>query len=181
MSICGTNAGYQKHCINKTEKCQPCKDAHKKYLKEYYSENSQIIKLKRKSNYILNSEKEKLNRRNYYIKNSEKEKIRERLYKKKNPHVKRESERRRRALKKNNVVEKYKESQVLELYGWICHICKKAIDPAASRLAGIGNWESGLHIDHLIPISKGGEDSLSNVRPSHASCNLKKHAKSLSK
>jgi 5-methylcytosine-specific restriction endonuclease McrA len=31
-----------------------------------------------------------------------------------------------------------------------------------------------LHIDHVIPISKGGTDTLDNVRPSHAKCNLSK-------
>jgi 5-methylcytosine-specific restriction endonuclease McrA len=44
----------------------------------------------------------------------------------------------------------------------------------ASRKVGSKNWEKSLHIDHLIPISKGGSDTLENVRPTHALCNLKK-------
>jgi len=181
MSICGTNAGYQKHCVDKTEKCQPCKEAHSEYITKYYLKNSENIKQKRKDNYIKNREKEKESVRIWRINNLEYNREYQRKHKKLNPHIKRESERRRRTLKKNGNVQKYKESEVLDLYGWVCHICNGSINPAASRSAGIGDWELGLHIDHLIPISKGGEDSLSNVRPSHAVCNLKKHAKPLSK
>ncbi len=36
-----------------------------------------------------------------------------------------------------------------------------------------------LHIDHIVPISKGGADCISNVVPSCAYCNLSKKAKDL--
>lgn len=39
------------------------------------------------------------------------------------------------------------------------------------------NWQNGLHIDHVIPIAKGGADMLVNVRPAHAMCNVRKNAK----
>jgi len=39
----------------------------------------------------------------------------------------------------------------------------------------------GLHIDHVMPLSKGGPDTLENVRPAHGSCNVKKQANPLSK
>jgi len=32
---CGTRAGYMEHIKFKTEKCQPCKDAHAAYKREY--------------------------------------------------------------------------------------------------------------------------------------------------
>ena len=37
--------------------------------------------------------------------------------------------------------------------------------------------ESGLHIEHFIDIALGGPDTLENVRPSHAWCNLTKAPK----
>jgi len=83
--------------------------------------------------------------------------------------------RRREALKNNAIVEKYIDLDVINLYGSICHICNKKIDLSASRRCGIGyNWQNGLHIDHVIPIIMGGSDTLDNVRPSHAICNIKK-------
>jgi 5-methylcytosine-specific restriction endonuclease McrA len=33
-----------------------------------------------------------------------------------------------------------------------------------------------LHIDHVYPLSKGGLDTLENVRPSHGKCNIVKWA-----
>lgn len=87
----------------------------------------------------------------------------------------REYDRKRRALKLNNGFEKYSEDQILSIYGTSCHICNKDIDLNAPRRVGADDgWEQGLHIDHLIPISMGGPDTLENVRPSHAICNLKK-------
>jgi len=39
-------------------------------------------------------------------------------------------------------------------------------------------WHSpGLQIDHVIPIVKGGPDTLNNVRPAHGLCNIKKKDK----
>jgi 5-methylcytosine-specific restriction endonuclease McrA len=79
--------------------------------------------------------------------------------------------------KRANGYELYTESQVLETYGTTCHLCGLAIDLELPRRAGIDGWEQGLHIDHLIPVSKGGPDTLENVRPAHGLCNLKKNNK----
>jgi 5-methylcytosine-specific restriction endonuclease McrA len=70
----------------------------------------------------------------------------------------------------------YNELQVIATYGGNCYMCGLAIDFMAPRKAGIPGWEIGLHIDHLVPISKGGPDVLENVRPSHGLCNLQKYA-----
>jgi 5-methylcytosine-specific restriction endonuclease McrA len=85
--------------------------------------------------------------------------------------------RRKRAKKKANGWERYTEAQVLELHGAVCHICGDPIDLSLSRRIGTKNWEMGLHIDHVIPISKGGPDKLSNVKPSHGRCNISKSDK----
>lgn len=66
---------------------------------------------------------------------------------------------------------------VIDTYGSDCHLCDKPIDLKASRKVGASEWEMSLHIDHVIPLSKGGDDTLENVRPSHAQCNLMKSAK----
>jgi 5-methylcytosine-specific restriction endonuclease McrA len=56
-------------------------------------------------------------------------------------------------------------------------LCNTAVDLNAPRKSGIPGWEKGLHIDHFIPVSKGGPDTLNNVRPTHGLCNIRKHAK----
>ena len=181
MDKCGTNAGYQRHCLDKTDKCEPCKKAHSDYLKKYYLKNSTKLKLNRKEKYIENAEYEKENARQWRLNNLEYNREYQRKHKKENPHLKRESERRRRAKRFENGFEMYKESTVLEIYGSNCHICLSPIDLLAPRQPGLNGWEMGLHIDHVVPLSKGGPDTIENVRPAHGACNVKKHAKTLSK
>lgn len=66
---------------------------------------------------------------------------------------------------------------VINTYGMGCYICGKEIDLNAPRKVGVPGWEMGFHVDHIIPISKGGLDKLENVRPVHAYCNQRKGAK----
>lgn len=70
----------------------------------------------------------------------------------------------------------YNDQDVLDLYGTDCHICGEPINLNAPRGCGPEGWELGLHIDHLIPLANGGDDTIENVRPSHGLCNVKKGA-----
>ena len=72
--------------------------------------------------------------------------------------------------------EPYNRQDVLAKYGTICHLCGYPIDIHISRKIGQEGWERSLHVDHIIPLSKGGEDTIRNVRPSHAKCNMLKGA-----
>lgn len=57
---------------------------------------------------------------------------------------------------------------ILERDGMVCHICGGDIPSL-----------SDLHFDHVFPLSKGGAHSYDNIKPSHASCNMRKGAKIL--
>jgi 5-methylcytosine-specific restriction endonuclease McrA len=83
----------------------------------------------------------------------------------------------RRARYYGSVRKPYTVREVLETYGTSCHICSEPINLEAPRQVGLSGWEKGLHLDHLIPLSKGGEDTLDNIRPSHGQCNIIKWAK----
>ena len=52
--------------------------------------------------------------------------------------------------------------QVIERDGLVCGLC------------GGGVEEDDIHIDHIIPVSKGGKDMLDNLQVSHSTCNLRK-------
>ena len=72
---------------------------------------------------------------------------------------------RRRAHKKNApVVENVNRSVVFERDKGICGICGLLVDPA--------DW----HLDHVVPLSKGGKHSYENTRVTHPRCNLRKGA-----
>jgi 5-methylcytosine-specific restriction endonuclease McrA len=79
-------------------------------------------------------------------------------------------------LRKGAIQKPYTHKQVLDIFGANCHICKEPIDLQATRMTGRPGWERGLHIDHVIPLSKGGDDTLENVKPSHGRCNVEKSA-----
>ena len=70
----------------------------------------------------------------------------------------------------------YSDADVLSTYGLDCHICQTPIDLNAPRQVGQDGWEKGLHIDHVYPLSKGGLDTIENVKPSHGKCNIVKWA-----
>lgn len=84
--------------------------------------------------------------------------------------------RRNRARRNNVDYGYYTDQDVLDTYGTNCHICNEAIDFEAPRQCGRPGWELGFHVDHVHPISKGGVDTLENVRPAHGKCNIIKWA-----
>lgn len=131
----------------------------KHYNAQYFKENKEFILISHK---------------NYYKKNQEKMKKWRRDYHKMHPEV----SRRNKLVRKNREnfkYRQYKDSEVLDLYGSDCYICLSPIDLKAPRRTGKPGWENGLHIDHLVPVSFGGLDTIDNVRPAHGLCNLHKY------
>lgn len=147
------------------KKCERARNAEN--TARYRSKNRESLKQAARTRYQENREEEA-------------RKARERRARNPEPHREavRKSSRRRRAIKRGVESSPYLESEVLDLYGTDCHLCQLPIDLTAPRHASKGkNWEFGLHVDHLIPLSKGGVDSLDNVRPAHAVCNQRKYNK----
>lgn len=169
-----------------------CKACSKAYADIYRKKNVKMLNEKGKSYRENNTNKIKESRKKHYKKNKDaitksneqwrkanKEKVREfqRIWRQNHPEIFRASRRRRRIKEKNIISTPYTESQVISTYGINCNICGLAIDFNAPRQTGKKGWENGLHIDHLIPISKYGPDTLENVRPTHGLCNIKKSSK----
>lgn len=60
-------------------------------------------------------------------------------------------------------------TEVFDAHEWICHLCGGSIDRRATR----DDWLR-VTLDHVVPLSKGGEHVRSNVRPAHWKCNMEK-------
>jgi HNH endonuclease len=81
---------------------------------------------------------------------------------------------RRRALMLNTQVGKVDYSHILELHGYVCHICSKPIDPDAKKRSS-----QCLSFDHVIPLKPRpgepqGTHTEENLLPSHHGCNVRK-------
>lgn len=163
---CGTISGYATHRAKKEIICEDCRNVHSAYMREYRQKNKEKMTELRKSWAERNPEKMLESSRKYRRNNLEKR----RQLDIRNKH-------RRRARTLNNGFEIYTEKQIIDLYGIICYLCNLEIDMKAPRSCKEKGWELGLQIDHVVPIAKGGGDTLDNVRPSHGICNIRKGSK----
>lgn len=68
----------------------------------------------------------------------------------------------RRARKRDQFIEFVDVSVVWERDSGICHICREPAD--------LDNW----HLEHIVPLARGGEHSYANTAVSHPGCNLRK-------
>lgn len=77
-----------------------------------------------------------------------------------------------RSRKRSATVEFFLHSEIFERDGWVCQICDRHVDRALK-------WPHSLSasLDHVIPISKGGDHSRANVQLAHVICNLRKSAR----
>lgn len=78
----------------------------------------------------------------------------------------------RRALKLGVNHEPYSNNYVFERDNWICGICGRKINKRLKHPNPLSP-----SVDHIIPLTKGGNDSLINVQAAHLRCNLGKHNK----
>lgn len=77
-------------------------------------------------------------------------------------------------------IEEIDLSALIERDGGICHICGKKVSDRVKFGGSRGKGEDRTmypSVDHIVPISRGGEHVWSNVKLAHLSCNAKKGAK----
>jgi len=72
---------------------------------------------------------------------------------------------RRLARKRSVTIENVSRAVVYERDAGRCHICGRKVNP--------NRW----HLEHLVPLARGGEHSYQNVAVSHPTCNLRKYTK----
>ena len=88
--------------------------------------------------------------------------------------------RREKRLQKAETDGAVKIKAVYERDNGICYICGRKCDFNDWGVSKIGRWTAGSTyptIDHVVPISKGGNDTLDNVRLACWKCNMSKGAK----
>ena len=134
-----------------------CKDCKAKWSSKYYSENRAVIRGYQAKYRTANREKAKRASRDWYVRNRETMRERHASYRSENPQVYWESNYRQRAVRYGftPVVESFTRADLIARWGDACAHCG-------------GGWDS---LDHFpVPVSRGGEHTLDNCRPSCMDC-----------
>lgn len=155
-----------------------CKDCQKAYNKNWAENNPEHrAEINKKSSLKNRDKRLEKNKARYRATPIEKIRAKAVLYREKqrevmkryraaHPDKVRELERKRRALE-NSSTGNFTQAEFKELcvyYGNICLCCRKSMPLVA---------------DHVIPLIKGGSNSIENIQPLCFSCNAKKYTKTI--
>ena len=80
----------------------------------------------------------------------------------------------RERLKPGAIQAYYSRDTILKRDDYTCYLCGGKVDLNAAHNMKEDGWELYPHLDHVIPLSKGGDDTPDNVRTTHAKCNMAK-------
>ena len=138
-----------------------CKACARERNKKWHEENKEQQREYKKKYYEENKEQVLERNKKYYKENKEKELERYKKYYEENPHIRRAKSQRRRARKKAALPHLSKND----------NLALKLLSEEASMLGE--SW----HLDHIVPLSKGGLHHPDNLQIVRASYNLSKSNK----
>ena len=126
----------------------------------YRSKNSERYKSARQERYAANPEPTKVRARNWYLSNLERARATNKAW-----YLNNQDKVHRSRVKRRLNLELASVGPV-DISGLIaaCETCYLCSDPLVGE----------VHVDHVIPLSKGGAHSYGNLKPTHARCNLRK-------
>lgn len=130
------------------------------YRKKYDSEHK-----KERAEYQKRHRKETGYGKKHYQKN--KERYAENARKRRLSGSRKDSDKKRTALIRGAKAEKFSFNDVCERCGWVCQICGKRVD---KNLKYPDPMSASL--DHIVPLSCGGEHTKANSQLAHLVCNI---------
>lgn len=137
----------------------------------YYSRNKLKVLARVKKRYELKKESIKQYSREYYYKNKDRHRENMKQWKLANPDrakkLHADVQARRRAKLRAVKSDGYERLYIFHRFAGICIVCDEDIN-----LELLFPHPDSFTIHHLIPISKGGDNTRNNVAPAHFKCNL---------
>ncbi len=168
--------------------CATCNNIRSKNrIKKWRQENKELSLQKHKDWVLANPEKMKeclkksrtkhkdkmrVKRQKIYRDNKEFFQEKSREWRKNNPHKVKEIAH-RRICQLSKIEGKHTAKQIRELFNKQQCKCANCI----SCITLTPKMPNTLHLDHIMPISKGGTNNISNIQLLCKDCNLRKHAK----
>ncbi len=135
----------------------------------WYSKNKDKVRAAGRRRYASDPEQARNKRRALYQKYPEREREKSKKYRKSNPIKRRAAEAVRRT-RKNNSVGRYTEKDVLKMLEQQDNKCRYCGDSIVNK----------YEVDHIVPLSRGGSNDLSNLVIACQPCNGSKHNKLIS-
>jgi 5-methylcytosine-specific restriction endonuclease McrA len=138
--------------------------------KIYREKNADAIRQRTRENYAANSEVYRERQKANRLRDPEKHREKSRLYKLANPDVVAAGNRKRKAMKKG-ATGTHTACDVMSIFDGqrgLCANCKKKLFRSGAKK---------FHVDHVMPLAKGGSNDKYNLQLLCPSCNLSKHSK----
>jgi 5-methylcytosine-specific restriction endonuclease McrA len=150
--------------------CRECElAAQRERSRAYYEANKERIKAQQRQSYADDPEAGRARNRRSYERRAHLRVLEVGAWVEANPVARRDIARRysntRRAKQAEAFVEHVHPLVVLERDDGMCGICGEDVDPTE------------FHVDHIWPLSRGGEHSYANVQAAHPLCNIRKNGR----
>lgn len=149
------------------------------YHKQWSEKNAEHVKDKKKEWLEKNYERKKQLDREYGKANREKNNLATKKYRQRNPDKAKQFERNWRLANPEKAIIKSHKRRALKNQNGVFLVTKKDVKKMLLRKCIYCNAPA-KHIDHVIPISRGGRHSIGNLAPACAPCNMSKGAKLVS-
>jgi len=149
------------------------KAAAKVAQKAWYEANKETQKQKARQYYYDNLEVQKELSRKRALENPERTRNYGKKWRAENPEKTREHHRKgnhlRRVRMYDGQYERFDYLEIFERDGWVCQLCLLPIDQELK-------WPDlmSVSLDHIVPVSKGGNHVRDNVQAAHLGCNMSK-------
>jgi 5-methylcytosine-specific restriction endonuclease McrA len=128
-------------------RCDACRAAWAEYMRDYYARHPGL-----RYTQVLD----------WRQRNPEKHRAAKRRYVERHPEANQKKNAGRRARKAGVPREPYTRQDIYDRDEGICHICGVVAPPEA------------FHLDHVVPLARGGPDTPANVKVAHDACNGRK-------
>lgn len=146
----------------KDDYCKPCRNAWSAAWRAKHPERAKEVM---RDSVERNRDKRRQAERERYRANPEAHVAKVMAWRQKNREKCADTEARRRArIRCAPEIESIDRLEIYDRDGGRCHICGKKVSARS------------FHLDHLVPISKGGTHTRANVRIAHAFCNQSRNA-----